>query len=126
MPPTTWTALLLLVVAVLPGAMFTFAFERQAGAFGVTLADRVLRFVAASVVFNALYAWPGYLAHRATCCDAGLDMTEFVVGWASAVVGLTLPALLGRIVGGLYVTQSDRRGWDWVRRRLSAEREARR
>lgn len=55
----------MLVAAVLPGAMFTYGFERQAGAFGVTLADRVLRFVAVSVVFDLAYAWPAYLLHRA-------------------------------------------------------------
>src|SRR4029453_13416019 len=48
------------MVAVLPGLAYTLAFERQAGAYGVTLADRTLRFIAVSAGFPPLAAWPGY------------------------------------------------------------------
>jgi hypothetical protein len=42
----TFAALAVLIVAVLPGAAYTFAFEREAGDFGVTVAHRALRSLA--------------------------------------------------------------------------------
>jgi hypothetical protein len=124
MVPTTTTALVILAVAVLPGSVYTWAFERQAAAFGVTLADRVLRFVAVSLVFDLLYAWPAYGLYRLVFAGHGLRAAQFAVLWAGTVVGVTLPALAGSTVGGLYATRSTRNGWLWVRRRLPPEREA--
>ncbi len=50
MQPSTFEALMILVVAFVPGAAYVWAFERQAGPYGVTLADRMMRFLAASIV----------------------------------------------------------------------------
>lgn len=125
MIPTTWTALLLLAVAVLPGAMFTFGFERQASAYGVTLADRVLRLVAASGVIVLSYALPGYAVHRLVFDGRAFAGGQFVTAWAGGVVGLLAPALLGNVLGSLYVTRSRRTGWPLLRRVLTPEREAR-
>ena len=125
MVPTTWTALLLLTVAVLPGAMFTFGFERQAGAFRVTLADRVLRFVAASALFDLAYAWPAYGLYRWVLSSTRFDLGQFAVAWCGAVSGVGLPLLLGSVLGGLYVTRGKRTGWSGVRRWLPPERESR-
>ena len=47
MGPSTMEALAILVVAFVPGAAYVWAFERQAGPYGVTLADRMMRFLAA-------------------------------------------------------------------------------
>src|SRR4051812_22764148 len=63
--PTTVVALLVFGVAVLPGAMYRWAYEREATAFGVALADRALRLVGVSLLLDALYAWPAFLAWRA-------------------------------------------------------------
>lgn len=60
MPPASVPALLVLLVAVLPGSVYTWAFERQASRHGVALADRVLRFVGVSAAFALLFAWPAY------------------------------------------------------------------
>lgn len=125
MIPTNWTALLLLAVAVLPGAMFTFAFERQAGAFGVSLADRVLRFVAVSGLLAVLYAWPAYGFHRFVFDAKPFRTAQFAVAWCAAVVGLALPAAAGTALGGLYATRGTRTGWQRIRKGLTPERETR-
>jgi hypothetical protein len=124
MVPTTGEALLVLLLAVLPGAMFTFGFERQAGAFGVTLADRVLRFVAVSAAFTAAYAWPVYLA-RSALLSGDLDAPRFGLLWGSGVLGLGIPLVCGTTIGGLYASRRTRDRWRRLRRRLSPAREAR-
>lgn len=115
MVPTTGEALLILLAAVLPGAMFTFGFERQAGAFTVTLADRVLRFVAVSVAFDLLYAMPLY-ALRRTLLDGGLDPPRFALLWLAVLVALGFPLACGTALGGLYATPSSDSRWRRVRR----------
>lgn len=124
MVPTTTTALLLLVVAVLPGSVYLWAFERQAAAFGVTFADRVLRFVAMSVVFDVLYAWPGYAVYRAAFAGRPLGTGQFTLLWSATAVALAVPYACGSLVGGLYATRTTRAGWTRFRRRVSPEAEA--
>jgi hypothetical protein len=65
--PETFQALMVLVVALLPGALYVWAFERFAGAWGVRFSDRVLRFVEVSAVLHAVAAplsywlWAAYI-----------------------------------------------------------------
>lgn len=59
--PDTFQALLVTFIAVLPGALYTWAFEREVGRWGIGLSDRVLRFVGTSGLFLAAYAYPLYL-----------------------------------------------------------------
>ncbi|MFP3899882.1 MAG: DUF6338 family protein [Acidimicrobiia bacterium] len=54
--PDTFHAVAVLVVALLPGALYVWAFERQAGRWGVGLSDRLLRFVGGSALFHAAVA----------------------------------------------------------------------
>jgi hypothetical protein len=63
MLPTSLVALGIILIAVLPGAVYTWAFEREAGSYGVTLADRTLRFLAAST-WRACGDGPKTLAAR--------------------------------------------------------------
>ena len=51
--PDTFQAIAVLAVALLPGALHVWAFERQAGRWGIGLSDRLLRFVGGSVLFHA-------------------------------------------------------------------------
>jgi hypothetical protein len=110
--PETALGLLLLVVAVLPGLTYTLAFERQAGAYGVTLADRTLRFIAVSAVFHLIAGWPEYWVWRVTIGSGGpLDAREFAILWGAAVLLLVLPAIAGTVVGQAYVHRDDRPLW---------------
>jgi hypothetical protein len=106
--PDTVLGLLLLVVAVIPGLTYTLASERQAGAYGVTLADRTLRFIAVSVVFHLIAAWPEYWVWRMTLARGGeLDAGDFAILWGAAVLLLILPAVTGTLVGHVYVHRDE-------------------
>lgn len=50
----------LVLVALLPGAMFSWSFERWAGRFGIGLKDRALRFMGLSAVLLSMAAGPLY------------------------------------------------------------------
>lgn len=56
MAPSTFQAIAVFVLAVLPGALYTWAYEREDGAWEVALSDRVARFVGVSAAFSVLTA----------------------------------------------------------------------
>ena len=58
--PTSFQAAAVLAIELLPGAMYIWSFERQAGRWGIGLSDRVLRFVGASAIFHAFFAPASY------------------------------------------------------------------
>jgi Family of unknown function (DUF6338) len=57
----SFEALAVTILALLPGALFTWSFEREVGNWGAGLADRVYRFVGFSAIFHAVLAYPEYL-----------------------------------------------------------------
>jgi len=123
--PNTGIGLLILLVAVLPGSVFTWAYERQNSAYGVTFADRLLRFIATSMIFHLILAWPEYAIYR-TALDGRqhLAVGQFALLWSGALLLVATPATAGTVLGGLYATRTGRTGWGWVRRRISAAAEA--
>lgn len=58
--PTSFEAVAVLFVALLPGALYIWSFERLAGRWGVGLSDRVLRFVGASAIVHSVLAPASY------------------------------------------------------------------
>lgn len=126
MPPATTLGLFILVVAVLPGSVYTWAYERQASAFGASFTDRTLRFVAVSMCFQLVLAWPEYGAYRfAAASTHGFGAGEFGVLWAVLAILIFVPLGFGTALGGLYATRTTREGWRWIRRFLSADMEMR-
>src|SRR6266550_4352096 len=126
MPPDSLQALGILLVAVLPGAVYTWAFEREAGLYGVTLADRMLRFVAGSIVMHLILAWPEYLVFRLAIDHAGrIRSGQFAVLWLGLILLSAIPAAAGTVLGELYATRTSRLGWRGLRRWLSANSERR-
>lgn len=112
MLPNTLVGLFVLLVAVLPGLVYTLAFERQAGDYGTTLADRTMRFVAVSVIFHLLAAWPEYWIYRSTVADRGsIDAGDFALLWLAFVLAVTLPATVGTVFGCMYEKRSTYEGW---------------
>jgi hypothetical protein len=109
--PTTLQAVLALVLIVLPGAIYLWGFEREAGKWAIGISDTILRFVAASAVFQALYAAPLYVLYeryvhhevvRLGRVDFDDPLADGHVPWWLAVVPLAyigLPAILGTLVG---------------------------
>jgi len=123
--PATVQALLALLLGVLPGAIYLWAFEREAGKWGIGLSDQVLRFVAASAVFLTLYAGPLYFLysryiHHELVGRAGeppkyenlLSAGHAPVGvlMVAVAVYLGFPAVLGTCAG-IGVRKPDKTKW---------------
>jgi hypothetical protein len=124
--PTSVVALGIVVLAVLPGSMYTWAFERQVIAYGVTLADRVLRFIALSVLFHVILGWGEYWLFRSAFMGEQFGGGQFAAAWAAVTLLVAVPAIAGTVTGGLYATRSNRdTEWTWLRRRITPAREAR-
>jgi len=103
---------MVIVVAVLPGLIYTLAFERQAGGFGVTLADRTLRFIAVSVVFHIVAAWPEYWLYRVSLAGRGdVRAGQFALLWTALILAVAVPAWAGTRIGSLYRGRSTLTGW---------------
>lgn len=112
MLPDTIVGLLVLVVAVVPGLVYTLAFERQAGDYGATFADRTMRFVAVSVVYHLVAGWPEYWIYRVTLAERGpVSSGEFALLWLVALVAVVVPFAIGTVLGQMYRTRSHRTGW---------------
>jgi Family of unknown function (DUF6338) len=127
MPTDTFTGLPLLLISVIPGSLYTWAFERQAGSFGVALADRALRFIGVSLVFHICLGWPEYYFYRMTRpahLDFGASRT-FAILWAGALAYVAIPLVTGTMVGGLWVTRVGRESWSLIRSHLSEHAELR-
>jgi hypothetical protein len=100
--PDTFQALAVFTFAVLPGAMFVYALERQTGAWGIKAADRVLRFLALSAVLYVLLVPFGYVLFRRYVLSGHLATAKpFPWGPYLALVGYlgALPWLLGTLLG---------------------------
>lgn len=106
--PDSFQALLVTFVALLPGALYVWPFERQAGRYGIGLSDRLLRFVGGSALFLAMFAVPLYdlWVHH----WEAVSQRQVVPPWLGLVpvFYVLLPMAAGTLVGlGL------RRGWKW-------------
>lgn len=108
---TTFQAAAVTILAVLPGASYTFAFERVAGSFGVSLSDRLIRFTAASAVFHALFSGPELLLYREFVVSGRVARAD-VSPWQFellALVYVLLPTAVGSLVG-----HGRNKRWRWV------------
>jgi hypothetical protein len=98
---STFQALAGVVLALLPGAAYTFAYERVAGPFGISLSDRLIRFLAASAVFHAVLAGPELLLYRHFVVTGRLGRGD--VNWllvaAVALAYMAVPTAAGTLVG---------------------------
>lgn len=126
MLPSSIIALAILIVAVLPGAAYTWTYEREAASFGVTAADRTLRLIGVSAVFHVLFAWPEYAAYRNVSEARSLATGQFAELYIGVLLLLAIPAACGTTLGRLFVTQHmDRSDVGRLRRRLGTAREQR-
>lgn len=100
MVPTTIQALFIIIVAVIPGALFYWGYERQVGGWGVGLEDRILRFLGASAALHVLIApltlalWREYVqSERLRSGDFSLWL------WPLALLFIVVPFAVGLLVG---------------------------
>ena len=82
MIPTSLVALLIVGLFVLPGSVYTWAFERQVSGYGLTLTDRTLRFIAVSISFHVLLGWPEYWLYRAAFSTGTIAAGQFTAAWS--------------------------------------------
>lgn len=108
---TTFQAAAVTILAVLPGASYTFAFERVAGSFGVSLSDRLVRFTAASAVFHALFSGPELLIYRNVVATGRLERADVsaLLFEMLALSYVLLPTAIGSLVG-----HGRNKRWQWV------------
>ncbi len=100
-------------MAVLPGAVYVWSFERVVGRWGIGLSDRLLRFTAVSAAFLAVFSAPlyylraAYLHHRVVSPQGIVSFENRIADarslpwWLFAVPVLyaLLPAMIGTAAG---------------------------
>ncbi|MDO9378649.1 MAG: DUF6338 family protein [Nocardioidaceae bacterium] len=97
----TFQAVVVFLLAFLPGASYTYAFERVVGPYGVRLGDRLLRFLVVSAVFHTLFLWGEVKIYRAwvesgALVSGGVPARDL---WAAAGVYLLIPISAGLLIG---------------------------
>ena len=107
----TFQALLVVILAILPGASFTFAYERQVAGFGRKSPDRLMRLLAASAVFQALYSGPELLLYREFVATNRLQHGQVnpVLFELVALAYVLLPYGFGSLLG-----YGREKGWRWA------------
>jgi len=108
--PQSFQAAAVVVIALLPGALYVWSFERQAGRYGISLSDRVLRFVGGSAIILAFFAVPLYwlYSNYGTAIEAGRALPPWLGILPIAYV--FVPLVAGTLVG-----VSIRRDWGWAK-----------
>ena len=119
---STFQALGVLLLAFLPGALYVWAFEREAGGWGLGVADRFLRFVGFSAVFHALAAPLTYIAYRDFVLTGRLAHGKALPLWLwiVPVLYVVVPALAGSLIGNK--TSAGKRWTRYVAGRSAAPR----
>src|SRR4051794_14719237 len=99
--PSTFQALAVVLIALLPGGLYLWAVERLVGRWGVGFSDRLLRFVGVSAFLHVLAApltylvWHDYL--RTGAVPNGKMLPLWL--WPVAACYIVVPTLLGTAVG---------------------------
>jgi hypothetical protein len=108
----TFPALLIIVVAVLPGALYSWGFEQAAGAWRTGAADRTLRFVGGSAAFHALAApltW--WVVTRQMRTSLLTRPTFWWPLWLLALGLVVIPTAAGRVTGAAVRRRHPWAGW---------------
>jgi hypothetical protein len=117
----TFQAIVVTGLAVLPGALYTWSFEREVGNWGVSLSDRLLRFVGFSSMFHALFSVPEFLVwsrylHRPVDGSSGFRNLLWEGAALPAWLALVPIAYVGiPMIAGFMTARGTRRGARWPR-----------
>lgn len=97
----TFQALGVLLLAFLPGALYVWAFEREAGGWGLGATDRLLRFVGFSAIFHVLVTPLTYIAYRDYVITGRLAQGRPLPLWLwlVPVLYVAVPVIAGSVVG---------------------------
>ncbi|HEX2294267.1 MAG TPA: DUF6338 family protein [Actinomycetota bacterium] len=97
----TFEGLAVAAIAVLPGALYAWSYERQVGNWGIGLSDRLFRFLGTSALFHVLVApvtywiWTNHV--RSGDLSAGRPLPAYV--WLAVAAYAAIPIALGSRVG---------------------------
>jgi uncharacterized membrane protein len=93
-------SLTVIVLALVPGAAYTLAYERVVGGYGVTARDRIVRLVTASAILQALFSGLSYYIYRHMFAPepshhvANAFLVELI-----SIVYVGVPVVTGSLVG---------------------------
>jgi hypothetical protein len=98
--PESLQGIVVVAIAMLPGALYTWGFERIVGSWGAGLSDRLLRFVGVSAGFHLLWAPADIWIWRTFIRSGRLGAGDVpVVLWLVAAIYVAVPFAAGTIVG---------------------------
>lgn len=108
--PSSFEAIAALALALLPGAIYTWSFERLAGRWGAAFSDRAIRFVGASAVVHTVAAPASYWfwSHQWPKLRSGTADPSWLL-WLLAIAYIAIPFTAGSLVG-----RGTRRGSTWA------------
>ena len=110
--PTSFEAVAVLFVALLPGALYIWSFERMAGRWGVGLSDRVLRFLGSSAIVHSALAPASYWLWTSRWPAMARGDSNPLWLWLIAGIYVVAPWMVGTLVG--WATRN-RIGWTrWI------------
>jgi hypothetical protein len=89
-----------LVLALLPGALYTWGLEQETGGWGLGASDRLLRFVGSAAIFHA-FAAPLTWWLYASFVETGRLGDADLPAWATVLplFYVVVPSVAGRVVG---------------------------
>jgi len=97
--PSTLGSLAIFVALVVPGLLFEVGLARRLSYFRRPLVDRLLHFVAWSLLFNALALAPGLIVSRTIPENvSSWDAGDVAVAWTSTLLYVFVPFALGAVV----------------------------
>lgn len=108
--PTSFEAAAVLVVVLLPGALYIWSFERMVGRWGIGLSGRVLRFVGGSAIIHSVLAPASYWLWSSKWPSVAAGASHPAWLWLIAALYVLAPLAIGTIVG--FAT---RRRFGWTR-----------
>lgn len=111
---STLQALLVALLALLPGAAYTWAYEQEAGQFKSRATDRLLRYVGSSAALMIIALPLLYQGYRELVVTLDLQRGRALPWWVwlLSAAYVIIPAALGR--GGGYLMRKRRGSWGWL------------
>lgn len=107
----TVEAILVVAIALLPGAIYLWSVESVVGGWWLDLSDRLYRFVAWSLVLHVALVPLTYAVWTHTVMDAQWQTSfgRFLVLWLALIAYIAIPFAAGKFIAGHW-----RRGSKWA------------
>jgi hypothetical protein len=108
----TFDAVVVVVVGLMPGALYSWSFERIAGRWGIGLMDRFLRFAVGSLALHALAAPLTYSLYARFISTGRISRGEPLSFWLWLI---SLSYVIAPVLAGTLVGLGSVRGATWAR-----------